>query len=264
MKPVKLAKLENKIIKPGFEKHLKPLIMYRGNTTLGQAHRMWNLMVAGMEQDCGLSDITQRLQHNRQFSHLCGPEKIKPMISIAAFVGRMLDNPKVMAEDRHLEDYVRWLVPSYKFIGAPSRVSEITYRSRNMGAGGWRILGKRPQQWRSGGNIAVSTKTLVYPFLIHDGGKPEHDLMRRVNAAVPKYLDPDMRADICQDIMVGILCGDFDADNLKLPAKEMTKRVMQMFPTKYGPLSLDAPMDGVDGRTLMDTLTEEDSLWASL
>jgi hypothetical protein len=240
MKSAPLTRLENKIVKPGFEKHLKPLVMYRGNVTLGQAHRMWNLMVSAMEQDCSFTDITQRFQHNPEFSHLCGPEKVKQGTPLKGWVGRLLDNPKVLAEEPHLADYLAGLIPAYKSYPTPSRVSEITYRSRNIGAGGWRILGKRPEDWKTGGNIKAKTKELVYPFLIHDGGKPEHDLVRRVNAAVPKYLDPDTRADICQDIMVGILCGDFDPDNLKLPAKEMTKRVQQMFPTKYGPLSLDA------------------------
>jgi hypothetical protein len=89
-------------------------------------------------------------------------------------------------------------------------------------------------------------------------------LLRRVNAAVPKNLDPDLRADICQDIIVGILCGDFSEDNLTLPAKEMTRRVQNMFPTKYGMLSLDEIVPGSEGRTWLDNLSNEDSLWANV
>ena len=99
---------------------------------------------------------------------------------------------------------------------------------------------------------------------ITDGGKPEHRLVKLVNAAVPKHIDADTRADICQDLLVGILCGDFSEDDLFLPAKQMTRRVMQMFPTKYGPMSIDAEIPGTDGFRLIDTLAEEDSLWASL
>jgi hypothetical protein len=111
---------------------------------------------------------------------------------------------------------------------------------------------------------SVPAGSLIYPFVIHDGGKPEHDLLRKVNAAVPKHFDPETRADICQDLVVGILCGDFDVNDLSLPSKEMTRKVIRMFPTKYGPLSLDAVIDGTDGLTLMDSLTEENSLWARL
>lgn len=259
MKPVSLSTLENAVIKPGFEKQLKPLVMYRGNMTLGRAHRLWNLLVSGMEQNCTSSDITQRLWSNPQFSHLCGVERPITSQFLTSFVVRLLDNPKVLQEDRHLEDYVRSLFPSYRLHAPPQRVSETTYRSDCMGAGGWRRLGKR-EKHLTGGNVKQQA-SIVYPFLIHDGGKPEHDLLRRVNAAVPKYLDPELRADICQDIIVGILCGDFAEDNLTLPAKEMTKRVQKMFPTKYGPLSLDAIMPGTDDFRLMDKISNEDSLW---
>lgn len=102
---------------------------------------------------------------------------------------------------------------------------------------------------------------IVYPFVIHDGGKPEHALIRKVNAAVPKHLDPETRADICQDLVVGILCGDFAEDDLSLPTKEVTKRVFQMFPTKYGPLSLDEIVPGTDSLRFIDTISNEDSLW---
>jgi hypothetical protein len=260
MKPVSLSKLENAVVKPGFERHLKPLIMYRGAMTLGQAHRMWNLIVSGMEHEATFSDLTQRLQLNPDYSHLCGPEKKKQATAIRGFLSRLELNPGVMGEMPGLPDYVGWL-------GGPrfdlTPVSLTTYRpDRNNGAGGWRVAGKR-QRRLTGGNIKQQAP-IVYPFLIHDGGKPEHDLVRRVNAAVPKYLDPDLRADICQDIIVGILCGDFSEDNLTLPAKEMTKRVQKMFPTKYGPLSLDAVMPGTDDFKLIDRISNEDSLWAHL
>lgn len=263
MKPVSLSQLENAIIKPGFEKHLKPLVMYRGNLSLGDVHRMWNLLISAMEHEATVSDVTQRLQHNPDFSQLCGPEGRRQAVSLYSFAGRVFDNPKVMAEVSGLRDFLEWMIPPYKRFGGLQRVSETTYRSDHMGAGGWRRLGKR-EKHLTGGNVRQTTNEIVYPFLIHDGGKPEHILLRKVNAAVPKYLDPDLRADICQDLMVGILCGDFSPDDLNLPAKEMTKRVKQMFPTKYGPLSLDAVMPGTDDFRLIDTISNEDSLWARI
>ena len=258
MRQVPLSTLENKIVKPGFEKHLKPLVMYRGNLTLGQAHRMWNLVVSGMEHEATFSDLTQRLQLNPDFSQLCGPDKRKQALALTSFLSRVADKPAVMGEMSGLAEYMDWLQFRH-FKLTP--VSEISYRSRNMGAGGWRLLSKREI---AVGNVKQKTAQIVYPFLIHDGGKPEHVLLRKVNAAVPKYLDPDMRADICQDLMVGILCGDFSEDDLRLPAKEMTKRVRKMFPDKYGHVSLDENIPGMDGVTRLERLTEEDSLWARI
>lgn len=256
MKAVPLATLENAIIRPGLEKHLKPLIMYRGAVTLGAAHRMWNLIVAGMEQDCTFSDITQRLQHNPEFSHLCGPEKPKQRMGLIGFLSRLEDNPKVAAETPGLLEYSRYLGGSrYRL----ERVSNTTFRRRNMGAGGWRTFKNAPSKPR-----AEQRDALVYPFLIHDGGRPEHDLLKRVNAAVSRSFPPHMRADICQDIIVGILSGEFDAQDLALPAKEMTKRMFKMFPTKWGDLSLDAVIPGTVNLKLIDTLSEEDSIWAKI
>lgn len=299
MKHVPLSTLESVVIKPGFEKVLKPLVMYRGTLSLGQAHRMWNLIVSGMEHEADLGDLLDTLPLNQRFSHLCCPDKKKSRMALYGFLSRLRDNPLVMAEMSGVASYVAWL-GGHRFRLTP--VSEVTHRRRSMGAGGWRtfvddravarpvppefraIAAKKSNQalmrrfgasiyhvgaWRrETGIIApnerpLANPTIVYPFAIHDGGKPEHVLLRKVNAAVPKYLDPDLRADICQDLIVGILCGDFDENTLTLPAKEMTRRVQRMFADKYGSMSLDQMIDD-RGTTMMDTLTEEDSLWANL
>jgi hypothetical protein len=243
MSPVSLKKLEGAVIKPGLEKHLVPLTRYKGGLNLGRAHRLVNLLVAAMEQDCNLPDITQRLQRNPEFSHLCGPDKAIQNLGLYGFLSRLEDNPKATQNIPYLFDYVRGL-GGHRF--ELQRISEAQIRARNSNRG----------------STAKSTP-LLYPFLIHDAGRPEHDLLKKVNAAVPKGLSPDLRADICQDLIVGILCGDFSEDDLALPAKEMTRRIYKMFPTKYGPVSLDATLGSSDLR-IIDTLTDEDSLWAHI
>lgn len=260
MTPVNLATLESAIIKPGIEEHLTPLLMYRGSVGLGRIHRLLNLTIAAMEQDCTFSDITQRFQQNPDFSHLCGPEKaVTASTTLYSFFGRLEDNPDVTNNIPHLLDYVRGL-GGYRF--TLERVSLETHRHRNMGAGGWRtFVSKRvPRKPKLRVPREAKPPPLLYPFLIHDAGRPEHNLLKKVNAAVPRGLSPDLRADVCQDLVVGILCGDFSEDNLELPAKEMIRRVYKMFPTKYGPISLDAKM-GDTGLTILDTLSEEDSIW---
>ncbi len=255
MKQVALSSLQDKIIRPGFERFLRPLVMYRGRLSLGDIHRMWNLVISAMEHEATLADITQRLQLNPQFSHLCAPSKPRVSSSVCSFAGRLTDNPKVMGEMPGLAEYLDWLIPPYKRMGSLERVSEITYRSRNMGAGGWRRLMSRPRQPRD----LHKTSEIVYPFLIHDGGKPEHALLKKVMAAVPRG-DSDRFADMCQDLIVGILSGDFAEDDLALPAKEVRRRVYAMSPGKYGDLSLDAPRGDGDF-SLMDTLADEGRDW---
>lgn len=260
MTPISLERLETSIIKPGLEKHLRPLLMYKGGVTLGRIHRLLNLTIAGMEQDCTLADITQRLQANPEFSHLCGPEKLVQGSSLYSFFSRLEDNPDVANNVPHLLDYVRSL-GGHRFhlqrlpLGCRDR--------RSLAAKPWReYIGpvERPRHLKP---RAEPRPQLVYPFLIHDGGKPEHDLLKRVNAAVPKWLPPDRRADICQDLIVGILSGEISIDALALPTKEMTKQVLKQFPTKYGDLSLDATIGDTDLR-IIDTLSEEDSIWARI
>jgi hypothetical protein len=257
MKSVSLERLQDKIIRPGFERFLKPLVMYRGNLSLGDVHRMWNLVMSSMEHEATVADVTQRLQLNPDFSQLCVPPRRRQAMSLYSFAGRLLDNPKVMAEAPGLEEYLNWLIPPYKRIGNLERVSEVTYRSRNMGAGGWRHLMSRPRKPRV---FEPRTSEIVYPFLIHDGGKPEHDLLRRVTAAV-RTGNPELKADLCQDLIVGILAGEFAEDDLYLPAREVARRASRLYPDKYRAVSLDSEIND-DGDTWLAMVADEGRDWA--
>ena len=295
MRQVPLSVLENKIVRPGIEAHLKPLIMYRGRVTLGDAHRMWNLILSGMEHEATIPDLTQRVQKNAAYSQLCCPNAVKPSVSICSFLSRLEDNPHVMAEVPGLAEYVDWL-GGWRFSLTP--VAEVSHNSRNIGAGGWRTFIDRRvkpipagftkhaarmtttelvqhygvsfptiSNWRRKAGITAPPRhwsrrpaDLVYPFLIHDGGKPEHSLLRKVNGAVPRGLDPSLRADMCQDLIVGILAGDLSEDDLGLPSRELTKRIWQSSPARYGERSLEAVI-GDDDFTLLDTLADEGRDW---
>lgn len=289
MKPVALPKLERAIIKPGIEKHLHPLIRFRGAVSLGRIHRVWNFAQAMMLQECEThADGTQRLSLNPDFSHLAGPEKRVQLGSLRALASRLCATPEVQKIDPVLTEYIRDVFP-HPFSLIP--IPEVTYDTKSWGVDNWRMFYSRraqdfftKEQWadyqrersietlkralekqrRAAQRLEDAARPkggLHYPYLVHDGGRPEHDLLKLVNNAVPKWLHPDMRADVCQDLIVGILAGDFDKDNLKLPAKEMLKRVQKMFPTKYGPLSLDAVIPGTEDMKLMDLISEYDGVF---
>jgi len=287
MKTAPLAKLENAIIKPGIEKHLHPLIRFRGQVSLGRVHRLWNFAQSMMLQECETTaDGTARLALNPAFSHLAGPDKRVQSTGLRALASRLCATPEVQKLDPVLTEYIREIFPApFSLIPVP----EVTPNTKTWGVDNWRLYySRRAQNYFSREEWAdyqrdraidrlrralekkrdaerrlrnaTAPKTLLYPFVIHDGGKPEHDLLRAVNAAVPKWLPEEMRADVCQDLVVGILAGDFDKDNLKLPAKEMMARVQKMFPTKYGPISLDAIMPGTDDMRLLDMISEYDGI----
>lgn len=289
MRSVALPVLENAIVKPGIEKHLHPLIRFRGAVSLGRIHRLWNFGQAMMLQECEThADGTQRLSLNPDFSHLAGPQCRVQLQSLRSLASRLCASPDVQRIDPLLTEYVREVFP-HPFSLTP--IPEVTYDTKSWGVDHWRMYYSRRAQdfftheeWeeykrqraigvlkralekqrRAAQRVEDALKPkggLQYPYIIHEGGKPEHDLVRLVNNIVPKWLHPDMRADVCQDLIVGILAGDFDKDNLALPAKEMLKRVQKMFPTKYGPLSLDDMVGDTDVK-LLDMISEYDGVWS--
>lgn len=101
---------------------------------------------------------------------------------------------------------------------------------------------------------------LAYPFLARDRGTPEHVLLKKVNAAVPTWLPPDRRADICQDLLVAILCGDIEEELLEMSAKDFIRRVIRQHPTQFGDLSLDQKIGDTDLR-IMDSIEAEPTHW---
>jgi hypothetical protein len=296
MKQVPLSALENVIAKPGFERELIPLLAYRGQLNLGRAHRLWNFTVAMMLHEAeSLSEGVNRLQMNPEWSQLCLPENRVQFCSISGFMNRLRDNRPVTDLVPGLTDYVATIYPRfYAYRRVPieaSRSRAAWWRTFTPKARGPSALTPPPDFFEiaSGRSIEWAKRhfsrsepvirrwfaltgaeyerletrpVLVYPFLIHDGGKPEHDLLRLIDAAIPRHLPPDLRADMCQDLAVGCLTGDFNKDDLYLPAKEVAKRVHRMFPTKYGPISLDAPLSDDGSFSILDTLIDEGRDWS--
>lgn len=101
---------------------------------------------------------------------------------------------------------------------------------------------------------------LAYPFLASKRRTPERELLQKVNGLVPRHLPPDRRADICQDLLVAILCGDMDETLLDLSVGDFVKRVLRQFPTQFGDLSLETTIGDTDLR-IMDTLAAEPTHW---
>lgn len=320
MKNVPLATLQDKIIRPGFEERLRPLLRYKGNQSLGRLHRMWNLVISGMAHEATAPDITQRLVMNEEYSQLCVPDRRVSHVSLASFASRVWDNPSVLAEAPGLGEYLDWIIPWYKRVGSLDRLSDppegfadavanrpISWASREYGvtreiAERWfrelglislgnskpgpqnfghaargKSLGWAVEKYDVGYAVArrwfeeaglepvrtrtTSSPSIVYPFLIHDGGKPEHALLRKVNAAVPMGLEPSLRADMCQDLVVAILAGEISEDDIMLPSKELSKRIWATAPARYQERSIDEVIAD-ENFSLLDTLADEGRDWA--
>lgn len=107
--------------------------------------------------------------------------------------------------------------------------------------------------------IPFQPLTEFYPY-ISVTPTEDHDLLLAVDRLVPKGLNPDTRADVCQDMLVAVLSGEVTLDNLAGERPKYMKQFFKMFPTKYGHLSLDMPLSfGGDemNKTLAETIAAE-------
>lgn len=251
MKSAKFDHLANDVVRPGIEKHLVPIALYRGRTSLGQVQAKWNFAIAMMHSEAEDFGEAVKLSNNGDFSHLCEPHTKIQHLTMRSFFARLADHPNVTNNIPGLTSYVRDLAPGWQLTKVPlidnGRSSPVP----------WRIWRDKKQSGRPlGSRNATSVKDLFYPFVIH---KPKvqdgaYDMMMLVNNAVPKQLPDHIRADICQDLIVSILAGEIDADEIKANVKGFSRKVFEMHPMKYGHLSLDAPIGDDTGRTLLDIL----------
>ena len=99
--------------------------------------------------------------------------------------------------------------------------------------------------------------SLSYPFRTTDSRVEGADLVRIVNAAVPRYLPPALRADVAQEVILAVLSDELQIADL---AKAMSSfvRAVQRQISDYGTLSLDVPMK--DGRSWYDVLPDPTTL----
>lgn len=259
MQYASLKDIEPDIITPGIEKHLKPLIAYRGNLTIGRAQRLWNFSIAMMHQDCSDFSEGRALSHNPDFSHLLGPEDQQTYQKVRGFFNRLALNPKVTDNVRGLTRYVKALNPRPWHY---TPVSEYTSRRETVGAGGWRTYIAAPQRKVNAAlDKAPRAAEMVYPYMVHDGKSDAGaDLVKVVNTLVPRGLPPEVRADVCQDIIVAILSEQIAlADLSGATVKDFVSVGRKFFQDKWQLFSLEDK--GHTDQALIDTLSEADGLW---
>lgn len=126
----------------------------------------------------------------------------------------------------------------------------------------WRMRRIIRPDIKYGGISTGRREALCYPFMpVTKRQLPEHELLRLINEAVPRNIPEDRRADICQELAISVLIGDLDVADLAKSWGGAFKKVYKQHPTTWAPLSLDAPIPGTDNLLLIDTLSNEDSIW---
>lgn len=248
---VSLAALKERVVQPGIERHLRPLQLYRGHADIGRIRRLWNYVqlmhLAGVQSaSAGL-----KLFGTIDNAHLLGPVKRPPLLSLDTFLSRMHDHLEVAALIPGLPDYIKEQIAFRKFNLTKISVADPSSRIE------WRREAGLAEK-RAAFKLRVPKPTVqetFYPYMLHDPQNDESALVLAVSRAVPRGLDPRLRADVCQEMLLAILTGEISKDQIHSKRSEMIKRVMKMNGISDRALSLDATMPG-STKTLIELLAE--------
>lgn len=230
MKVVPLSSLTGDIIKPGIEKFLLPLALYLGTRSMGRVHRMWNFAIAMMHTECRSFGQGVLLSHNEDYAQLCGPEAKLQNSSLYSFFSRLRLNPSVTDNAPGLTDYVGEMMPT------PFDLTPVSIVSAYKNCAPWRTfeLPKKLRQ-RGGGNVPanhVKTAQRCYPYVVWEQSNPINRLTALVHACVPRGLPDEIRADVCQDLIVDLLSGDLAEDALVGSPRKYFQAKMKAY--RYG------------------------------
>lgn len=215
---------------------LRPLLLFRGNLTEGRVVSLYNLLASAKDAEVrSMTAISKASQLLTDPVHYCGLHSVWTRMGMTGFICRLLQSPTVLALESDWKDYLEFLAENSKAWLYPlDPISGSSYRTRRL----WRQIYRTP----------LEPVTEYYPFIT---GKPtsDHDLILAVDRLVPKYLPSDVRSDICQDMIVAILTGETSFENLRDAPKRYIKERLQQAPSRYGHVSLDAPVITGDNRS---------------
>lgn len=99
--------------------------------------------------------------------------------------------------------------------------------------------------------------TIARPSII----RATDDIMDEIEAAVPRYLPPDHRADVIQNIWLAVLERRLKRSEIAERVREYINAEYRNAHNKYGDRSLDVPIWIDSATTLLDTLSTEQGLW---
>lgn len=123
----------------------------------------------------------------------------------------------------------------------------VTYKAAwSMG----RKLGLRTREERAN----FKPKLLNYPYRAVALKGDDYDLLMAINAVASRGLPEAMRADVCQEVALGVLCGDYSRDNLAAAVEAERKKYNREWGSKWDHFSLDAPIGDEDGGRWIDML----------
>jgi len=231
---------------------LRPLLLFKGNMSDGRCRAMWNLVVTMM--DANIPSVTEAIKTGRMedYRHLCGLHANPQHMTLNSIIGRLRARPTVASLIPGLREYAEHLAYSS---GATAYtldpIPELTlWKTKRP----WRVMPHelrphRPRKARAPHEVPLD----LYPYISNPTS--EHELLLAVDAVVPKALPNDVRCDVCQDMIVAVLSGETNVENLRGDTGKYLRSFWKMFPEKYGHVSLDGVVPGTDSMKWVDRLS---------
>lgn len=143
MKPANLESLKEKIIRPDFDKHLIPLLLYKGSRGIGWIHRGFNFAITMMESECGSFKEATKMSRSLEYAHLCGNRKPVEMQQVRSLFSRLRDHPEVTNNIPGLTEYCR------EVDGRSYHLTPVSiYADREKRKAPWRVLDPYIAAWR--------------------------------------------------------------------------------------------------------------------
>lgn len=124
----------------------------------------------------------------------------------------------------------------------------ITYKTAFAWAKSFRLLLGNVRTFRTQDNR--------WPFQNEDRGDA-NKLVALVNGALPRGLPEQIRADVAQDMILGVLSGEIDEQGLEAHVRRYMRHHFKTVETPYLAVSLNQPVPGTDDRSWGDVLSTE-------
>lgn len=112
------------------------------------------------------------------------------------------------------------------------------------------------------GNSVIRTRDRMWPFVeTEKAADPGRDLMMKVNSLLPRGMPEQVRADVAQDMILGVLSGELTEADLANSMKKYVTRYYKGYDNRFACLSFDQEVPGTDGQRWDDRIADDPFKW---
>lgn len=226
MKPNNVEKLKEEIVRPDWERRLAPLLSFRGVRPY-RLRSLWNAAHAMFLEESPTSSAGLLILNRNETGHLCGLHGAVAKENLKSIFGRLRGcKPLTDSVSKVFTEYVEWIHPG-----------PCTYC----------VAEKHAPRSRE------KKLDLNYPFVTPKqearGLTIEHQLLVDIHRLIPRSINPEIRDDLCQDLLVAVLSGETTVANIPDVLPAYRKKAAKMLP-HWGQVSWEATQD--DRRSFAD------------